>query len=100
MSALQNPFLLPSFPKQPNPNGCIRFTFNVSHLQELVLASKSKKMCKQRIEVRLRAQMQDLWVVRIVYMCEDAEKLPVDVLDSCGEGLMKGLIWKAMVYGL
>lgn len=42
--------------------------------------------------MRLGTQVQDLLVVRIVYMREDTEKLSVDVLDGCGEGLMKGLI--------
>ena len=39
-------------------------------------------MGKERVKVWLRTKVQKLWVVRMVYMCEDAKKLAVDVFDG------------------
>ena len=44
-------------------------------------------MSKQRVEVRLGSEMQDLMEVGVVYVREHAQKLPVDMLHRRGERL-------------
>lgn len=43
-------------------------------------------MCEERVEVRLRAQVEDLRVVSVVDVCKNAKQLAIDVLDRCWEG--------------
>jgi hypothetical protein len=40
--------------------------------------------------------MQDLVVVRVIYVRKDAEELPVDVFDRRREGLVECMIWNIM----
>jgi hypothetical protein len=38
--------------------------------------------------------MQDLLIVCIVDVCEDAKELPVDMLNGRREGVMEILVWE------
>lgn len=37
--------------------------------------------------------MQDLWVMCVIYVREDAEELAIDMLDCGREGLVEFLVW-------
>ena len=50
-------------------------------------------MRKEGVEGALRAEVQDLRVVRMVKVREDAQELPVDVLDGRGEVLREFAAW-------
>ena len=56
-------------------------------LKELVLLAKRKEVGEEGVEVALGAEVEDLGVVRVVEVGEDAQKLAVDVLDGRGEVL-------------
>ena len=60
---------------------------DILRVEELVLLAEGEEVCEERVEVALGAEMQDLWVVRVVEVGEDAQKLAVDVLDGRGEVL-------------
>ena len=67
---------------------------DVLDLEELVLLSEGEEMREERVEVALRSEMEDLFVVRMVEVREDAEELAVDVLDRRGEVLREVPAWK------
>lgn len=60
---------------------------DILRVEELVLLAEGEEVCEERVEVALGAEMQDLRVVRVVEVSEDAQKLAVDVLDGRGEVL-------------
>ena len=97
-SSLQNALLLPSLPKQPYANRCIRITFNIFHLQQFILPPKCQEVCKEGIEMGLRAKVQDLRIVRMVYVREYAEKLTIDRAHCCGKGRMERVVYSDKIY--
>ena len=51
-------------------------------------------MREEGVEVPLGAEVEDLGVVRVVEVREDAEELAVDVLNCRGEVLREVAAWK------
>jgi hypothetical protein len=49
-------------------------------------------MRKEGVKVRLRAQVEDLWIVCVVDVREYAKELAVDRPDGRREGWMEGLV--------
>jgi len=84
--------LLPPLPKGANTNRVIRFTPDVSHVQQIILFAKREKVGEKGVEVRLSTKMEDLVKVCMVDMGKDTKELAVDVFDGCGEGWMEWLI--------
>lgn len=91
-STLQNSLLLPPFPEQPNTNGGVCVSLDITHLKELVLAAEREEMCKEGVKVRLGAKVEDLWIVRVVDVREYTKELAVDRPDGRGEGRVEGLV--------
>ena len=87
--SLQDAHLFPLVAQQPNPDICIGSTLDVLDIQQLVFPTKGQKVGKKRIKVGFGAEVEDLWVVRVVYVGKYAEELTVDVFDGRGKGLGK-----------
>jgi len=91
-STLQNSLLLPPLPEQPNANRGVWVSLDIAHLEELVLAAEREEMRKEGVKVRLGAKVEDLWIVRMVDVCEYAKELAVDRPDGRREGRVEGLV--------
>jgi hypothetical protein len=79
----KNAHFSPPLPKSANADGrYVRSSANVFDVQQLVLAAECKKVSEERVEVRLRTQMKNLGIVRVVYMREHTQELTIDVLDG------------------
>ena len=50
-------------------------------------------MGKEGVKVRLGAQVEDLWIVRVVYVCEYTKELAVNRPNSRGERRVESLIY-------
>lgn len=82
-SRFKNSHFSPALPKSANPNRRrVGRTANVFDVQQLVLAAECKEVSEERVEVRFGAQVEDLRVVRVVYMREYTQELTIDVLDG------------------
>ena len=81
-SAFKDSLFLPPLPKQSHTNRRIRLPFDILNIQQLILPSKRQKVRKERIKMRLGAQMEDLRVVSVVHVRKHAEKLAIDAPDS------------------
>ena len=94
LRGLEDAHLLPLLPKRADTNNRARLALDILDLQELVLLAECEEVREERVEVALAAQVQDLLVVRVVEVREDAEELAVDVLDCRGEVLREVAAWK------
>lgn len=84
--SLQNSHILPPLPQQAYSHRCRRLAPDILNFQQLVFPPESQEMRKERVEVGLGAEVEDVLVVRVVYVCEDAKELAVDVFDCGREG--------------
>ncbi len=57
LSGFQDPRLFPSFPKCADSHGGIRLALDVFYVQQVVFSSEREKVSKERVKVRLRAEM-------------------------------------------
>ena len=72
-SRFQNTHFSLMLPKSANPDSRrVGRTANVFDVQQLVLVAESKEVGEERVEVRFGVQVEDLRVVRMVYMHEYA----------------------------
>jgi hypothetical protein len=90
-STLQDTLFLPSLPQQPYTYRCIKVSFDIPNLQQLVLTSESEEMRKHRVEVWFRSKMEDLRIVRVIDVRKYPKELAVDMFDGGGEGRVKVL---------
>jgi len=72
--------LSPAVPKRPDANRHVRRALHILDLQQLILLSKRQEVCKEGIKVRLRAEVQNLGIMRVVDVCKYAQELAVNVL--------------------
>lgn len=73
-SAFENTHLLPPLPQRADANGrAVRRAANVLHVEQLILAAECEEVREKRVEVGLRAQVQDLRIVGVVYVREYAQ---------------------------
>ena len=86
--------ILPLLPERADTNNRARLALDILDLQELVLLAECEEVREERVEVALAAQVQDLLVVCVVEVREDAEELAVDVLDCRGKVLREVAAWK------
>ncbi len=84
-SLFQNAHLLPPLPQRANAHRDTRLALDILHIQQLVLLPESEKVREEGVEVRFGAEVEDLGVVCVVEMGEDAEELAVDVFYCGGE---------------
>ena len=94
LRGLENAHLLPLLPERADADDGARLALDVLNLEELVLPSEGEEMREERVEVALRSEVEDFFVVRVVEVREDAEELAVDVLDCRGEVLREVAAWK------
>ena len=94
LRGLEDPHILPLLPERADADDGARLALDVLDLEELVLLSEGEEMREERVEVALRSEMEDLFVVRMVEVREDAEELAVDVLDRRGKVLREVPAWK------
>jgi hypothetical protein len=99
LSGLQDPRLFPSFPKCTDSHGGVRLAFDVLYVQQVIFPSEREKVRKERVKVRLRAEMQDLSEMSMINVCKDAEELAIDVFDGGRKRCVECLICKAMSDG-
>ena len=79
---INDPHILPPFPQCTDPDCGALLSFDILDIQQFVLLPKSQEVRKERIEVRFRTEVQNLDVMCVVYMGEDAQQLPVHVFRS------------------
>lgn len=53
--------------------------------QKIVLFPKSQEMRKERVEMTLGGDMQEMLKVRVIDVCEYAEELTIDLFGDCWE---------------
>ena len=69
----KNAHFFPTLPQSANADGRrVGCASNVFDIQQLVLATECKEVGEERVEVRLRAKMENLGIVCMIYMSEDA----------------------------
>lgn len=78
-SLFQDPHLLPLLPQRANAHRDTRLALDILHIQQLVLLPESEEVSEEGVEVRFGAEVEDLGVVGVVEVGEDAQELAVDV---------------------
>jgi hypothetical protein len=77
--------LPPFLPKGSDADFLPRVPAQVFHFKQCIFTAKSQEVGKKRIEVWLGAEMEELVEMCVIDMCEDTEKLAVDVFHGFGE---------------
>ena len=73
----------PAFPEGADPDRRrVRRAANVLDVQQLVLTTEREEVGEERVEVRFGTQVEDLGIVGVVYVREDAQELTVDMFDG------------------
>lgn len=94
---IQNAHSAPAFPKRAHTNLFSAFAKDVFSLQQPILLPKHQKVGKERVEVALGMEMQEIREMGVVYMRKDAEELREDRFGARCKGGRRG--WGKVVSG-
>ena len=72
--------MFPPFPKCADSHRGVWLALDVLDFEQFIFPPKRKKVRKERVEVRLGAEVQDLSKVSMVDVCKDTEELAINVL--------------------
>lgn len=91
--SLQNPHLLPLISQQRHPLSHPSTRHQILHDQQVKLPSKRQEMRKERVEMRLDREMDDLLKMGVVQVGKDPEEVFVNVFGGVGERLGEFSAW-------
>ena len=92
---LEDAHLLPLLPERTNADHGSLLTLDVLGLEKLILLAEREEVREERVEVAFGAEVEDLRIVRVVEVREDAQKLAVDMFDGGREVLRELAAWSA-----